>query len=344
MTPASPARRPRTPAAAGLVLAALLTACGTAQQAPPSAPPSAPPAPAVQEPARYAPVTVESCGATLTFDAPPARVVSTGQEATEILLTLGLADRIVGVSRTYNALPPDLAADFAKVPQLAGEESAPREVTLAARPDLVVAPFVTSDFDAAEGLATTDDLAAAGAQIFGLRVNCTDTPATTTLEDTYADVLDLGRIFGVPGRAEQVVAGMRSTVADVQARIAGRPPVTVLAYANGEGPLGVSGAGLGSDLIRLAGGSNVFTDLADGFGRVNIEVAAQRAPQAFVVNFYRGGPTAQEKIDLLGRVLPNAPAARDKRAVAVDDAALNEGVRNADAVAQIARALHPDAF
>jgi iron complex transport system substrate-binding protein len=88
----------------------------------------------------------------------------------------------------------------------------------------------------------------------------------------------------------------------------------------------------------------VFTDLAEGFGEVTVEAAAQRDPEAFVVNFYQGGPAAQDKIDLLTRLLPNSPAAQAGRAVGVDDAALNEGVRNADAVAQIARALHPDAF
>lgn len=331
---------PVVPRLVALAAVALLAACGTAT-APTSAPPVAEPAAAA---AGYTPVSVESCGTPLTFDAPPSRVVSTGQEATEILLTLGLAEKIVGVSRTYNALPAELAADFAAVPQLAGEESAPREVTLAARPDLVVAPYATFDFDAAEGLATVEDLSAAGAQIFGLRVNCAETPAASTLEDTYADILDLGRIFGVSGRAEEVVADMRAVVDDVQARIAGRPPVTVLAYANGEGPLGVSGAGLGSDLIGLAGGTNVFVDLEEGFGEVTVEEAAQRNPEAFVVNFYEGGPSVQEKIDLLTRVLPNSPAAQNGRAVGIDDAALNEGVRNADAVAELARALHPDAF
>lgn len=325
--------------AAGFITATLLTGCGTT-----AAPAVGPTPPGPPAPAGYQPVTVQSCGETLTFDAPPSRVISTGQEATEILLTLGVTDRIVGVSRTYNALPAELAADFAQIPQLAGEESAPREVTLAARPDFVVAPYTNFDFDPAEGLATKEDLAAAGAQIFGLRTNCTDTPADSTLEDTYADILDLGRIFGVSERAEQVVTEMRATVTDVQSKIAGRSPVSVLAYANGEGPLGVSGAGLGTDLIRLAGGRNVFADLSEGFGQVTVEVAAQRNPEVFVVNFYEGGPSAQEKIDLLIRVLPNSPAAQERRAVGIDDAALNEGVRNADAVAVLARALHPDAF
>lgn len=337
----SPLTRLRHGLTAGSIAVFVLSGCGAGAGSAPAtnATPSGAPAPA-----SYQPVTVQSCGETLTFDAPPSRVVSTGQEATEILLTLGLADRIVGVSRTYNALPAELEADFAQVPQLAGEESAPREVTLAARPDFVVAPYVDFDFDAAEGLATEEDLAATGAQIFGLRVNCTGTPAASTLEDTYADLLDLGRIFGVSERAEQIVTEMRATVSDVQSKIAGRPPVSVLAYANGEGPLGVSGAGLGNDLIRLAGGRNVFADLAEGFGQVTIEAAAQRDPEAFVVNFYEGGPSAQEKIDLLTRVLPNSPAAKERRAVGIDDAALNEGVRNADAVAALARALHPDAF
>ena len=44
------------------------------------------------------PLTIENCGREVTVDAPPQRAVSLNQSSTEILLSLGLADRMVGTA------------------------------------------------------------------------------------------------------------------------------------------------------------------------------------------------------------------------------------------------------
>lgn len=40
------------------------------------------------------PLSIENCGTVLQFDAAPERVVSLGQSTTEILYSLGLADKV----------------------------------------------------------------------------------------------------------------------------------------------------------------------------------------------------------------------------------------------------------
>ncbi|MEU7731822.1 ABC transporter substrate-binding protein, partial [Streptomyces griseus] len=44
------------------------------------------------------PVTLENCGRTVTVKAPPERAVSVDQGSTEILLSLGLADRLAATA------------------------------------------------------------------------------------------------------------------------------------------------------------------------------------------------------------------------------------------------------
>ena len=61
------------------------------------------------------PVTVDNCGTEVTFDAPPGRVVTIKSTSTELMLALGLADRIVGTAFADGPVPAqwtDEAADL----------------------------------------------------------------------------------------------------------------------------------------------------------------------------------------------------------------------------------------
>ena len=44
------------------------------------------------------PLTIKNCGRDITFNQAPTRVATVGQNSTEILYSLGLADRVVGTS------------------------------------------------------------------------------------------------------------------------------------------------------------------------------------------------------------------------------------------------------
>jgi len=49
--------------------------------------------------ATHYPLILENCGATITIAAAPQRAVGIGQNSSEIMLLLGLADRMVGNRR-----------------------------------------------------------------------------------------------------------------------------------------------------------------------------------------------------------------------------------------------------
>lgn len=288
-------------------------------------------------------VTLENCDRELSFAEPPERIVSTSQQGTEMLIALGLVDRIVGTGFTYAEPLPDQAEDFATVPRLS-EGPPTREPVLAAEPDLVLAGFLAEDTDSAAGFASLEELEEAGAEVFGLSAGCATDPTTVTIETTYADIEALGRAFGVEEQADKVVSEMRATVSAVEEAVAGLPRVRSLVYSNGEGPLGVVGAGLSSDLLRLAGAENVFAEAESSFARLSVEEVAITAPEAFLTVDYTPGPTPEEKASTLYRLLPEAPATKQQRAFPVPDAGLNESIRNADTVELIARVLFPEAF
>src|SRR5689334_22629357 len=84
------------------------------------------------------PMTIEICGHTVTIAAPQQRAVSLNQGSTEILLSLGLADRMVGTATWTDPVRENLAADNARVPRLADNKPS-FEVVLDTEPDFVTA-------------------------------------------------------------------------------------------------------------------------------------------------------------------------------------------------------------
>ena len=57
------------------------------------------------DPTQY-PLTIRNCGVDITFDKAPQRAVAIGQSSTEILLSLGLADKIVGTAVWFGPVLP----------------------------------------------------------------------------------------------------------------------------------------------------------------------------------------------------------------------------------------------
>ncbi|WBB78165.1 ABC transporter substrate-binding protein [Micromonospora sp. WMMD882] len=309
-----------------------------------------PAAPGGAEAAAGFPVTVTNCGRTLTFDAPPSRVVTGYQPVLETLLALGLQDRIVGrVNFSENGpdgFLPGQKELYERIPQLSDSIAFPaREVLLAQDADLVISEG-WYNFEASRGEATIDELTAAGTPVFLTGGWCDDAGQRKfQLADTLRDVRELGRIFGVPERAEQVVAEMQKILDEVRAAVAGRPAVPVLATDGGAGPVrAYGGAGLTQQLIEAAGGVNVLAGVRDDLIEVGVEQVAATEPTAIIVTDYLPGPTAAEKFATVAAIVPESPAAKDKRYLPLPAAGQHPGYRNILTLRQVAAFLHPDAF
>ena len=296
------------------------------------------------------PVTIENCGNTLTFDAPPQRAVTMYSNLAEILLRLGLENQIIGTASKGNTEPvwPPLADAYARVPAIeTSNYGVPREIMLTAQPDFVFGDDPNYYYDAANGFATPEELKAIGAQIYTLTGTCKGT-SKVTIDDFYTDILNIGKIFDVPGRAEAVVAEMRQQIAAVQMCIAGREPVHFLLYGSGEGPLSVFG-GTGSRTVvpELAGGQNIFSDLAVDDTHVSIEATLERNPEAIIVIGLDGGPsglTGQERVEIAKTVLATTSAVQNNRVYIIPNQYLFPSVSNAEGVKLVAQAFYPDAF
>ena len=288
------------------------------------------------------PVTIENCGRQLTFDKAPERVVSLWQPQNEILLALGVQDRIVAFAGMYTDLPADLAAAAEGIPSLGESMDWPaKEVMLTQQADLVVAELLEGfAFDPAMGKATVAELEAAGTQVYSASA-CTiaDYP-DKRIETVYTDLENLGKIFGVADRAQALIDEMKARQADIVAKVAGLPTVRVAFYNGGEGPLNILSGGVWGDTITQANGENVFPN--DIF-QVSIEEFAAAQPEVIIIGTYRG-QEAETLIAFLQATFPNVPAVQNNRLYPVPTVETEATVRIIDGFEKIAQAIHPEAF
>ncbi|MFJ7182345.1 ABC transporter substrate-binding protein [Streptomyces massasporeus] len=335
-TPARRRRALRATAAAVALSAALLTAgCGSSQDT-------------VQDPKATAasadgfPVTIDNCGMRTTYDKAPARVVTIHQHPAELMLALGLKDRVVGTAFPDSAVLPELRKDYESIPELAKKEPS-FETVLEAEPDLVYGGY-GSAFAENEGR-SRKAFADAGIDTHLNREYCGK--KRVTMKDTYEEVRTVGKIFGVPDRADELVSDLRSRVGKATTAVEDAPEVPVFVYDSGDkSAFTAGGKSLGTELIRLAGGKNVFADLDDVFGDVSWEQVVDRRPEVVAIYDYAGaGSVEQKKKFLLSQpALKDVPAIRNKRFVVLPLTATLVGVRSAYAVEDLARGIHPESF
>ena len=294
-------------------------------------------------PAGGFPVTIENCGFEFTYDAPPERAVTMNQHSTELLLALGLADRMVGTAYMDSTILPALADDYEQIPVLADRYPS-REQVVASEPDLVVGGFRSAFGDEAAG--SRESLAGQSIGSYLTTVYCEDRDEAATIDDLHTDIADVAAIFGIPDEGAALIDEIDAQIAAVTAVVDDRDVVTVFVYDSGtDAAFTAAGREMTTALIELAGGRNVFDDVDATFTEVSWEDVVERDPDVVLILNY-GTDTVDDKLGFLA----SHPVASTLRAVQADDVFAVEltdvvpSIRNGDVVEAIALGLHPDAF
>ncbi|MFJ8625397.1 ABC transporter substrate-binding protein [Kitasatospora sp. NPDC093550] len=320
----------RTKAVVPAALLALgLTACG-AEIAPKDAATAS---------AHY-PVTVTNCGEPLTFAQKPARVVTNDVNITELMLSLGLADRMAGY------VMPDDKGKVDQVPWKDGYQQTAwlskkvltKEIALDARADLVLAGW---HYGFVEGTGVTPQaFKALGIDSYVLSESCrsgkgTERGVMDPLDALYTDLANLGEIFDVKDRADKLIADSRARIADVP-EPARRP--SVFLYDSGQDkPYTAGRFAAAHQIIAKAGGTNIMGDLADTWVTAGWESVVERNPEVIVINDY-ATPGAEEKRRFLTSFPPlaNVSAVKNGRIFVLDYVDLVESPRNPAAIGALA--------
>jgi iron complex transport system substrate-binding protein len=333
-------------AAALLIAAGVLAGCGASTTASSSSDPAA-----TTKTAAY-PVTVTSCGVPVTYDRAPTRAVSNDINTTEDMLALGLEPHMAGTfgvtgdGPVGQPVPDQYLAGFHRVRDVSPDYFTKEEL-VGLRPDFLFAGW---NYGLQEGTSLTPQgLAQFGIKTLVLTESCVHVQKNATsvsINDTYQDLRNLGEIFNVRAKAQQVIAAMQAQVTAAQVKVKGLKPVTVFDYDSGEASP-FTGAGLATPnaLISLGGGTNIFASLKQSFTSVSWEQVVKADPQCIIINDY-GTPTAAQKEKFLqtSPVTRNLTAVKNHCFLPLSYDEITPGPRNAQATAAIARWLHPAAF
>lgn len=274
----------------------------------------------------------------ITYSEAPERVVTLAGFATEMLLELGLSDKIVGYGYMDNEVPEEYAEEFAKLTCISGASNPSQEDLLAVEPDFLTGWYTTfSDTNFPYDFCEEN-----GIVPYVPRVEY----APATMEDVYEDFENLGEIFQVQDRAEEIVTDMKDRVAAVQKAVADQDPVSVFIYDSGEEAPLTACAGLPTDMIALAGGENAFADVEGNWSSVDWEDVIAAEPECIIVMDYIGSDPLDDKIEFLknSEILADIPAVKNDNIIVIGLTDVTGCYRSIDALETMAKAFHPDCF
>lgn len=309
-----------------LVPALLLAGCAASPAVSQTSPPS-------DAPAAF-PLTIDNCGTEVTLAAAPQRVVTIKSTSTEMMLALGLGDRIVGTAFQDGPVPERWAADAAGIPSLA-PKMPNEEAVLEAEPDLVYAGWESAFSPDAAG--ARDELATLGVASYVQPAACqsAEQPTKLDFDEVFREIEEAGAIFGVPDAAAAVVTEQRAQLADIE-KASGAP--TALWWSSGTDTPYV-GAGIGAPqlLLETAGFTNIAADVASTWSPLGWEAIIAADPDVIVL-VDSDWNSAQHKMDYLAGNPATAAmtAVQQQRYIVVPFAASEAGVRSVEAAASIA--------
>jgi iron complex transport system substrate-binding protein len=256
----------------------------------------------------------------------PERIVAIFSSNTEMLVALGLADRIVGID-AYTRYP----AEIADLPKIGGRLGFSTETIARLNPDLVV---MTPARQAANTLLKPLATIAVPAVVL----------VHHDIERIFKNILFLGRVTGETAAAEALIDGLRERLAVIAQCIADKPPKRVY-FETGNNDRGgfmtLREGTYTADALRLAGGVNVFAH-RNLLAQVSGEAVLLADPDVILVARYGEEAVAEVKSRVGWHRLK---AVQTDRVYQVDRTLLLiPGPRIVAGIEQMARLLHPGCF
>ncbi|MDF1706295.1 MAG: ABC transporter substrate-binding protein [Aeromicrobium sp.] len=298
------------------------------------------------------PVTTETCHGDVTQADRPERIVSLNQGTTEILLSLGLADRMVGTAGWTDPILPSLAEQNSSVERLA-DQAPSLEVVLDTEPDLVTASFTGTLTEG--GVASADQLwddyelpaYLSAAECGKVEEGNTDgaREGTLQMDDLYTEIRQLAELTDTVDEGEALVATLEERLATAGSPTLGEGVSVMYWFANSESPYMAGCCGGPGIVSRALGLENVLADQTGEWPQINWEVVAAEDPDVLVIGDLtrksQTAETAAAKIAFLesNPVTSQMTAVKQRRYIHLAGAELNPSIRTVDAVEKVAQGL-----
>ena len=287
-------------------------------------------------------VSVDSCNRTVTFDSPPQRAISNDVNLTEMMLVLGLSDKMVGYTGIsgWKTLDEEMRLGVKQLPELSPKYPT-KEVLVGADADFFFAGWNYGM--KVGGEVTPETLKPFGINVYELTESCIHimTKKKVSMDDMYNDLLNLGLIFQVENRAKKLVDAYRSDLKKFTQKLESIPAKKVFVYDSGEDtPFTAGRYAMPTALIEAAGGINIMDDFQKSWGTVTWEEVIDRNPEVIVIVNY-GKVTAEQKRKFMmsNPAFANIDAVKNDRFVTLEYVEATPGPRNIKAIKKLAKAF-----
>lgn len=293
-----------------------------------------------QQSSDYYPVSLKNAGREITFSKSPQRVVTMMQQDAELLLALGLKDKIAGYSLVSDYTPDKYKKALTGIRVLA-KNTPSKEAVLKVNPDFIIGTEATFISNAVGTRQWLSDL--------GIQSYIVKNQHPATLENqVYLQIRDMAKIFNVQKKGEQLIEKMQAQVNKITHQLGDiKTPLKVVYLAGGKGsaPRAAGGNSLDSYLMKLAGGENIFKELNGYLVQVSWEEIVARNPEVIVISYCCGG-NPDDLIDLIKSksALQNVSAVKNNRFVPVLVEETTGSMRIPTGLKKLAKGFYPHRF
>ena len=249
-------------------------------------------------------------------DAAPQRIISLSPATTEILFSLGLGDRIVGVTSFCDH--PEAAKRKAKV---GGMSNPSLEAVVSLTPDVIVLTTDGNPQEAEERL-----------RKLGIR---TYVWTERTLAELPQGIRKLGAAMGAVTQGEKLAGGIEATLKSSKFKVQSSKGMKAL-YIVWPEPLLVAGPGTAiHDAIVLLGMENTAARAATAYPRFSIEEVIRQSPDVLFIGKGAGMDMRDVSQGFLKK-LTSVPAVRNGKVFYVSDSLYRLGPRVVQGIEELA--------
>ena len=286
--------------------------------------------------------SVQSCNRTVTFDSVPQKAISNDVNLTEMMLVLGLSDRMVGYTGIsgWKTLDEEMRKGVKELPELSSKYPS-KEVLIGADADFFFAGWNYGM--KVGGPVTPETLKPFGIKVYELTESCTHimNKNKASIDDMYNDLLNLGRIFKIEDKANAIVKSYRNELASLTKNIQSKDPLKVFVYDSGKDTPFTAGLyAMPTALIEAAGGKNVMDNFEKSWGTITWEEVIDRNPEVIVIINY-GNVTAEQKREFMmtNPAFTEIDAVKNDRFVTLEYVEATPGPRNIKAVKKLVKSF-----
>lgn len=264
----------------------------------------------------------------------PERVLSTQLSMTELLIKLGLKDKIVAVFDNDNALKGDIATEIASLKSLGDKKSVSKESILALEPDLILGKGPLMFTDTAIG--TVQSYQELGIPVY---TELASASIDQSLKNIPEDVRNIGKIFDVQEKADAYAEELDKRIDALLTKVSnqkGEPKKVLFMAGYTDGTFAGFNSKMSSCMLKTLNAENV---LEKGGNGLTLENLISMNPDVIV--YVRSDRFAAADVNAVAslsenQVVQDVPAIKNKKIIEMDyDDVMDYGARVIDSAEKL---------